>query len=55
VRVLGLSFLISCAECRKPWVDDERWRAYLGVDEHLDESAELAFYPRCAEREFGGD
>jgi hypothetical protein len=31
--------------------DPERWRAYLGIDEDLDESAEVVFYsPPCAER-----
>ena len=36
--------------------DEERWRAYLGCDEHLDEPAEVVILcPACAEREFGGD
>lgn len=37
-------------------MDAERWRAYLGCDEDLDESAELVFYClECAEIEFGSD
>jgi hypothetical protein len=53
--LLGLSFILSCAEChRRSLPDDEqRWRAYHGGDD-LDEPAELFFYcPDCAEREFG--
>ena len=42
---------------RAHWLptDNDRWHAYLGCDEDLDEAAELVFYcPACAEREFGG-
>jgi hypothetical protein len=36
--------------------DEERWRAYLGCDEHIEEPAELFFYcSECAEDEFGGE
>jgi hypothetical protein len=54
--VLGLSFIITCGECHRRWLpdDDERWRAYLGVEEDIEEPAELVFYcPECAKREFG--
>ncbi|HSC49927.1 MAG TPA: hypothetical protein VLD16_06650 [Gaiellaceae bacterium] len=42
---------------REAWLpDDERWRAYVGIEEHIDEPAELVFYcVDCAQREFGGD
>jgi hypothetical protein len=54
--MLGLSFILICAVCRRPWVaDDERWRAYP-VGDDPSEPAELVFYcPECTEREFGGD
>jgi hypothetical protein len=54
--MLGLSFIFTCAVCRRPWVaDDERWRAYH-VGDDPSEPAELVFYyPECAEREFGSD
>jgi hypothetical protein len=54
--MLGLSFILTCAVCRRPWVsEDERWRAYH-VGDDLDEPAEFVFYcPACAEREFGGE
>lgn len=45
-------------ECEAAWLpaDEERWRAYLGCDEDLDEPAEVLFYcPECSEREFGSD
>lgn len=45
-----------CVECHRPWLpaDDERWRAYLGCDEDLDEPAELVFYcATCAKSESG--
>jgi hypothetical protein len=48
-------FLFRLAECEAAWLpaDEERWRAHLGIDEHIDEPAELVFYcPECAEREF---
>ena len=32
--------------------DAERWHAHLGIDEHIEEPAELVFYcPECAETE----
>ena len=36
----------KCAECEALWLpaDEERWRAYLGCDEDLDEPAEVVFY-----------
>lgn len=52
-----LALIPKCAECEAPWLaaDPDRWRAYLGVDEHLDEPAEVVILcPTCAEREFGG-
>ena len=51
--VLGLSFILTCAVCRRPWVTDaERWRAYH-AGEDFNEPAKLVFYcPECAEREF---
>ena len=45
-------------ECGAVWppTDLERWRAYLGVDEDLDEPAEVVILcPTGAEREFGAD
>ena len=52
--MLGLLYVITCAVCRRPWVNDnERWRAYHAGND-LDEPAELVLYcPDCAEREFG--
>jgi len=50
--------LARCAECHAAWrpTDRERWRAYLGVDEHLDEPAEVVILcPACAVRPFGDD
>ena len=47
----------TSAECKARWLpmDETRWRAYLGCDEDLDETAEVVLLcPRCAEREFGG-
>ena len=41
-------------ECEARWLpaDAERWRAYLGVDENLDEPAEVVIpCPTCAVRE----
>jgi hypothetical protein len=36
--------------------DEERWFAYLGVDEELNEPAELVFYcPSCAVRELAAE
>ena len=57
MQVDGVALIPSCAECEARWLpaDSERWRAYLGCDEHLEEPAEVVFYcPECAEREFGG-
>jgi hypothetical protein len=35
---------------------EERWRAHLGIEEDIDEPAEVVFYcAACAEREFGRD
>jgi hypothetical protein len=52
--MLGLSFILACAVCRRPWIAHaERRRAYH-VGDDLDQPAELVFYcPDCAEREFG--
>jgi hypothetical protein len=52
----GLTFIQTCAVCRRPWFsDDERWRAYHVGDDPA-EPAELVFFcPDCAEREFSGD
>ena len=50
------ALLKRCAECEAVWLpsDEERWRAYLGCDEDLDEPAEVVLYCQaCAEREFG--
>jgi hypothetical protein len=54
--MLGLSFILTCAECRRPWVAaHERWRAYHGGDD-LDEPAEVVFYcPECAASELDVD
>ncbi len=51
----GVALIPTCQECQAAWLpaDDERWRAYLGCDENVDEVAEVFFYwPACAEREF---
>ena len=56
VRTESVPLIPHCAECGGVWrpTDRKRWRAYLGVDEHLDEPAEVVILcPRCAEREFG--
>ena len=53
--VEGVALIPTCEECDALWLpaDPERWRAYLGCEEDLDERAELYFYcPACAEREF---
>jgi len=53
--VEGIALIPSCEECDALWLpaDDERWRAYFGCEEDLDERGELYFYcPDCAEREF---
>jgi hypothetical protein len=50
-----VAFITTCAECHWQWLpdDEERWRAYLGIEERIDEPAELVFYcPDCAERGF---
>lgn len=52
----SVAIVPRCAECDARWLpaDEERWRAYLGCDEHFDEPLELVFYcADCAEREFG--
>ena len=56
VRIEDVALVQRCAECGALWRpnDRERWRAYLGYEDDLDERAELFFYcPECAEREFG--
>jgi hypothetical protein len=50
-----VALIPKCAECEAHWLraDEERWRAYLGCDEDLDEPAKVVFYcPECGEREF---
>jgi hypothetical protein len=40
---------ITCQECFRPWLADER-----GWEAHRVDLEEIAFYcPECAEREFG--
>jgi len=54
--VEGVAQIPRCEECDALWLpaDPERWRAYLGCDEDLDEPGERYFYcPECGEREFG--
>jgi hypothetical protein len=44
----------ECAEFGAVWLpeDELRWQAHLGIEEHLDEPAEVGFYClHCAERE----
>ena len=38
----GVALIPTCQECQAAWLpaDDERWRAYLGCDENVDEVAE---------------
>jgi len=53
----SVALIPKCVECNAVWLpaDEERWRAFLGCDEQLDEPAEVALYcPECAEREFRG-
>jgi hypothetical protein len=53
--VEGVAVIPRCVECEAAWLpaDEDRWRAYVGVGEELDEPAELLFYcPDCGEREF---
>jgi len=53
----SVALMPTCTECEAVWLpaDEERWRAYLGCDEDLDEPGEVCFYcPPCAERAFGG-
>jgi hypothetical protein len=57
MKAQSVALMPSCAECGARWLpaDPERWRAYLGCDEYLDEPAELVILcAPCAEREFGG-
>ena len=53
--MLGLSFILICSVCGRPWLaDGERWRAYLAGDD-FELPAELVFYcPSCAAAEFDG-
>ena len=56
MRTDDVALIPRCLECDAVWhpTDRERWRAYLGVDEDLDEPAEVFFYcADCAAREFG--
>ena len=53
----SVALIPKCAACEAVWLpaDSERWRAYLGGDEQLDEPAGGRLYcPECAKREFGG-
>lgn len=53
--MLGLSFILTCVVCHRPWLSDvERWRAYhVGG---FGEPVELVFYcPGCAASEFEGE
>jgi hypothetical protein len=52
----SVALIPRCTECEAIWLpaNDDRWRAYLGCDEDLDEPPEVGFYcPACAERELG--
>lgn len=42
----SVALIPKCAECEAAWLpaDEDRWKAYLGGDEHLDEPAEVVFY-----------
>jgi hypothetical protein len=54
VSLEGVALIPKCAECGAVWLpaDAERWHAHLGIDEHIEEPAELVFYcPECAETE----
>ena len=53
----SVALIPEYAEFGAVWhpTDRERWRAYLGVDEDLDEPEVVIVCPTCAEREFGGD
>jgi len=56
MRADQVALVPQCTECDARWrpADEDRWRAYLGCEEDLDEPTELFFYcPECAEREFG--
>jgi hypothetical protein len=55
VRLDRVALIPERAECGRRWLPDadDRWQAHLGVDEDLDETAELFFYClACAEPEF---
>jgi hypothetical protein len=55
VRLDRVALITECAECGRRWLPDaeDRWQVHLGVDEDLDETAELFFYClACAEPEF---
>jgi hypothetical protein len=43
---------VTCAERHRAWLPavEDRWRAYLGIDELIDEPAALVFYSREASR-----
>ena len=55
--VYGLTFLLCCAVCRRPWIaGDERWRAYHIGGEPYEPGESIVFYcPECAVREFDRD
>jgi hypothetical protein len=54
--VLGLSFILICSVCRRPWLSGaEHWLAYHAGDD-LEELADVVLYcPDCAASEFDGD
>jgi hypothetical protein len=51
----SVALIPRCTEREAIWLPaNDRWRAYLGCDEDLDEPPEVGFYcPACAERKFG--
>jgi|EndMetStandDraft_7_1072992.scaffolds.fasta_scaffold892802_1 hypothetical protein len=50
---LSPTLLLSCEECRRPWLDPcERWRLYLDPEEP---GLTVPYCSDCAAREFDGD
>jgi hypothetical protein len=43
VSAESVALIPECVECNVRWLpaDEERWRAYFGCDENLDEPAEI--------------
>jgi hypothetical protein len=54
--MLGLSFILTCTVCRRPWISDgERWRAYHAGDDFKEPAALVFYCPGCADTAFDGE